>query len=112
YITEVMEVIWAIKWAVSLGFRKIIINFNSKSVVNTLKTGNVPWFVIARWLKACNQFQDIKYMHCFREINFSADSLAKKGSRLNLGKIIHHSVRPNFFVQVEMPGRKYLRFCS
>ncbi|KAI3982230.1 hypothetical protein MKX01_028360, partial [Papaver californicum] len=41
YIAEVMDVIWAIEWAVSLRFRKIIINSDSKSVINALKTGNV-----------------------------------------------------------------------
>ncbi|XP_026419869.1 uncharacterized protein LOC113315834 [Papaver somniferum] len=111
YIAEVLAVVCAIEWAVRLCCYKIVICSDSKSVVEDFKRGKIPWFIHARWVKACQSLTEITYIHCYREINFSADAPAKKGARLNLGEVIHDEGRPAFLVQIEIPDRKYYRFC-
>ncbi|XP_026386618.1 uncharacterized protein LOC113281931 isoform X2 [Papaver somniferum] len=47
-----VAVVCAIEWAITLSCRKIVINSDSQSVVADFKSGNIPWFIKARWLKA------------------------------------------------------------
>ncbi|XP_026459848.1 uncharacterized protein LOC113360563 [Papaver somniferum] len=111
YIAEVMAVVCAIEWAITLSCRNILINSDSQSVVTDFKSGNIPLFIKARWLRACQYLYEILYIHCYREINFSADSLAKEGARLNLGERIQHAGRPSSLSNIEMPDTIYYRFC-
>ncbi|XP_026383314.1 uncharacterized protein LOC113278781 [Papaver somniferum] len=52
-------------------------------------------------------FEDIQFYQVFREVNFSADNLAKKGARLNASERIVHMRRPSFLKRIEIPGVVY-----
>ncbi|XP_026416851.1 uncharacterized protein LOC113312302 [Papaver somniferum] len=111
YIGETLAVIWAIEWAVRLHCSKIIIRSDSKTVVEDFIKGEVPWCFKTRWQKAFKALAEIHYERCYRELNFSADDLAKKGAKLQMGEVIQHVGRPANLIQVEMPNRRYYRFC-
>lgn len=113
YIAEIIAVVCAIAWVGILGCNHIIISSDSKNVICDFKNNKVPWFIYSRWLQACKKLVDIQYFHNRREVNFSADSLAKKGSTLRAREIIIHSDRPADLKRVlEMPDIIYYRFCK
>ncbi|XP_026416513.1 uncharacterized protein LOC113311946 [Papaver somniferum] len=80
YIVECFAVLCVVEWDILLNATRLIIRSDSKSVINEFSTGLVPWFIKTRWRNAIRQMKDIIFEHCYREINFSADSLAKRGA--------------------------------
>ncbi|XP_026398779.1 uncharacterized protein LOC113294607 [Papaver somniferum] len=111
YITKIMVVVCAIEWAVSLECNRIIIYSESKTVISDFKNNKVPWFIFNRWAKACNGLTEIQYHHRYKEVNFSANSLAKDGALLRAEERISHIGRPQSVHRIEMPGVKYYRCC-
>ncbi|XP_026443762.1 uncharacterized protein LOC113343877 [Papaver somniferum] len=112
YIAEVLAVVGAAEWAVLLKCKYIIIRSDSAAVIGDFKKGDIPWFVRVRWLKACSSLIDVHYEHCYRELNFLADNLAKEGAKLRAGDQIHQSGRPSFLIRIEMHDVEYYMFCS
>ncbi|XP_026435147.1 uncharacterized protein LOC113332862 [Papaver somniferum] len=90
YIAETLAIIWAIEWAGKLQCYKIIIRSDSKTVVEDFIRGEVPWCFKSRWIKACKALTEINYEHCYMEINFTADDLAKRGPKLQVGQVIQY----------------------
>ncbi|XP_026445585.1 uncharacterized protein LOC113346241 [Papaver somniferum] len=104
YLAETYGVINAMKLAVQWEMKYIIIVSDSKTVIAEFFQGNVPWFIKGRWLKAIKHFKQIRYMHCYREVNFSADNTAKRGTSLDAGERQLHMGRPQFLPRIEMPN--------
>ncbi|XP_026428241.1 uncharacterized protein LOC113324121 [Papaver somniferum] len=88
FIAEIYAVLCALEWATFLQLKKIIVRSHSKAVIILANNNRVPW-----------------------EINFSADSLAKKGATLAAGERICHFGRPQTLKRIEMPDTPYYRFC-
>ncbi|XP_026399496.1 uncharacterized protein LOC113295373 [Papaver somniferum] len=101
----------AMELAVEWNMQNIIIVSDSKTVISEFVEGNFPWFIKGRWLKAMKRFNQIKFLHYNREVNFSADNVAKKGASLASGNKLVHIGRPQFLLIVEMPDVIYYRFC-
>ncbi|XP_026459016.1 uncharacterized protein LOC113359634 [Papaver somniferum] len=111
YITEVYVVICAAELAVTWDLKNIIINSYSKTLITEFAENKMPWFVRIRWHKAVKKLNSITFCHCFREVNFSADTAAKRGAKLAAGERQLHYGRPNFLTRIEMPNIEYYRFC-
>ncbi|XP_026383258.1 uncharacterized protein LOC113278707 [Papaver somniferum] len=110
FIAELYAILCALKWAVCSNCKKVIVQSDSLTVINLFKQENAPWFIRSRWVKVLQGFEDIQFYQVFREVNFFADSLDKKGARLNAGERIVHMRRPSFIKRIEMPGVVYHRF--
>ncbi|XP_026378793.1 uncharacterized protein LOC113273259 [Papaver somniferum] len=110
FIAELYAVICALELEIEWGKQKVIIVSDSKSVVNVFNQKEVPWFIRGRWKKVVRKLSIIKYLHCYREVNFSADGIAKKGASLAAGERHICIGRPSSLISVEMPDVKYYRF--
>ncbi|XP_026410505.1 uncharacterized protein LOC113305706 [Papaver somniferum] len=111
YLAEVSAVICALEWASVFSATKIVIRSDSKSVINDFSNNNIPWALKTRWINAIQKMECVVFQHTFREANFIADDLAKRGAELGAGEKIIHNVTPNFIKRVEMSNIVYYRFC-
>lgn len=110
YLAELYGILVGLEWATRWGFRRICIRSDSTSVVAAFTSNNLPWFARPRWL-AINQFYEaIRFIHIFREANFSADTMAKIGCFLDNEVGVHFDGRPQFLISVEKPHAAYYRF--
>ncbi|XP_026410456.1 uncharacterized protein LOC113305653 [Papaver somniferum] len=96
FIDEVLAIIKSIEWAVKNGWFHILIQSNSQSTIRAFQLGNLPWIVLARWYRLKTLIISLQFRNGFREINFSADSLAKKGCMMCLGQSIRYLMCPPF----------------
>ncbi|XP_026419850.1 uncharacterized protein LOC113315815 [Papaver somniferum] len=111
YIAELMAITGATEWAIQNNKLDICINSDSKAAVSAYMSGRLPWFMQVRWKRLKELLNNIKLVHSLREVNFSADSMAKKGAGLvRGGKIIFNS-KPSFIPVLESPEQIYYRFC-
>ncbi|XP_026435090.1 uncharacterized protein LOC113332795 [Papaver somniferum] len=111
YIAKSFSVIWAIEWANKLKCDKIIIRADLNSVVTDFQKGTVPWCFKTRWIKAKSSLSQLCYELCYKETNFSSDSLSKRGAQMQMGQVEHHIGKPAHLITIEMPNRKYYRIC-
>ncbi|XP_026396942.1 uncharacterized protein LOC113291645 [Papaver somniferum] len=79
YLEEIYAVVCAVELAVLWQIKKVIIVSDSKTRINDVSKREMPWFIRARWEIAIQHITDIQFKHCFRKVNFSADSIAKIG---------------------------------
>ncbi|XP_026399892.1 uncharacterized protein LOC113295785 [Papaver somniferum] len=97
YIAEVMALVTAGQWAVRKQFMDVYFSLDSRAVLVPFSSGKVPWIVLNRWKKVTENLRSISFRHSYREINFSADKLAKHGVNLNRGEIRFYYRTTNFF---------------
>ncbi|XP_026459371.1 uncharacterized protein LOC113360034 [Papaver somniferum] len=110
FIAEIYAVLYALEWAVYLHLKKDIIRSDSKAIIILADNNRAPWYIRARWQAVIKQFEDVIFQHCYRKINFSADSLAKKDATLTAGERICHLGRPQTLKRIETPDTPYYRF--
>ncbi|XP_026458902.1 uncharacterized protein LOC113359496 [Papaver somniferum] len=110
YIAEVMALIYAGEWAVRRQFLNVCFSLDSKAVLQAFSSGNVPWIVKNRWERIQKKLQSISFRHSFREVNFSADKMAKKGASLRRGKVIVYEEKPAILGELECENQAYFRF--
>lgn len=110
YIAEVYAVISALELAIEWDKQNALIVSDSKTVANDFAQGKVPWFIRSRWKNAVKKLSQIRYKHCYREVNFPADGIAKKGALLAPGERQICIGRPSHLVRVEIPDVSYYRF--
>lgn len=79
--------------------------------MQAFSSGDIPWMVEKRWQRILARMNNINFRHSFREINFSADKVAKKGSRLDRGEVIEYEEKPSFLGALEWENQTYFRFC-
>ncbi|XP_026416763.1 uncharacterized protein LOC113312223 [Papaver somniferum] len=109
FIAAVVSVICATEWAIKIQCSKIIVRSSDKTVMENFRKGVVPWYLRARWLKSITGLADIQYEDCYKEINFTAESLERYGTRLSQGVTIIQNGKPSSLAQVEMPHTTYHR---
>ncbi|XP_026458687.1 uncharacterized protein LOC113359235 [Papaver somniferum] len=111
YIAELMAITGAAEWDIQNNKLDICINSDFKAAVSAYMSGRLPWFMQVRWKRLKELLHNIKLVHSLREVNFSADSMAKKDAGLvRGGKIIFNS-KPSFIPVLESPEQIYYRFC-
>ncbi|XP_026419471.1 uncharacterized protein LOC113315406 [Papaver somniferum] len=110
YIAEVMALITTGECAVGKHLTDVCFSLDSKTVILAFTRGKVPWIVKNRWRKMKKTLRSITFRHSYREVNFSADQLAKKGITLGKGVVILYEGRPNFLRIMEQEDAHYFRF--
>ncbi|XP_026399703.1 uncharacterized protein LOC113295587 [Papaver somniferum] len=83
YLAELYGIIVGLEWAMQWGFSRICIRSDSMGVVEAFKNNSIPWFARNRWILICRHYTSIRFIHTFREVNFSADAMEKRGCLLN-----------------------------
>ncbi|XP_026383255.1 uncharacterized protein LOC113278681 [Papaver somniferum] len=111
YVDDALAVVWDIEWAVKLQCSKIFIRSHFLTVIEDAKKGVIPWCLQSRWMKAKKEITETIYEQSYKEVNFSAIELAKQGARLPQGSVVVNRGNPSSLSQIELPGRKYYRFC-
>ncbi|XP_026419632.1 uncharacterized protein LOC113315586 [Papaver somniferum] len=82
YYAEVMALLCAGEWEIKNGKLDVTFRIDSKAVITTFTTGHIPWFGITRWRKITEKLQVLRFVHNYREVNLSADSMAKMGANM------------------------------
>ncbi|XP_026403781.1 uncharacterized protein LOC113299070 [Papaver somniferum] len=111
YIAELMAITGAAEWAIQNNKLNVCFNSDSKAAVSAYMSGRLPWFMQVRWKRLKELLHNIKFVHSLREVNFSADSMAKKGAGLVRGEKIIFNSKPSFIPALESPEQIYYRFC-
>ncbi|XP_026400004.1 uncharacterized protein LOC113295885 [Papaver somniferum] len=86
YFAEVMALLCAEEWAIKNGKLEVIFRIDSKAVIKAFTSGHIPWFAVTRWSKITERLQSWCFIHSYREVNFSADFMAKKGANMARGE--------------------------
>ncbi|XP_026443726.1 uncharacterized protein LOC113343824 [Papaver somniferum] len=110
FLDELYGVVVGLEWAIQWGYRRILIRSDSTSVLGILERKSLPWFVQQRWKTVCQHYDSIRFVHSFREANFSADKMARRGCNLGHRVGIHYVGRPDFLISIELPNVAYFRF--
>ncbi|XP_026420238.1 uncharacterized protein LOC113316235 [Papaver somniferum] len=110
YISEVMGLVIAGEWAVRKRFMDVYFILDSKAVSIAFASGEIPWIVLNRWKKVTANLRNISFRHAYREINFSADSLAKQGANLIRGELRFYTGKPSFLRIIENENAYYSIF--
>ncbi|XP_026428512.1 uncharacterized protein LOC113324408 [Papaver somniferum] len=110
FMAEVFAVINDCEWAISKGFFKLCIRTDSQAVISSFSADKIPWYVQTRWNKIVEVLISCQFIHSYREINFSADGLAKMGALLARGENKIFLSRPSFMIQMENPDITYYGF--
>lgn len=110
YMAELYGILVGLEWATQWGYRQVVIRSDSTSVITDLKKDNIPWFAQQRWMDIKGLYDSIWFVHTFRETNFAADGMAKRGYHLEDGVELHIVGRPNFLHSVEYPNVNSYRF--
>ncbi|XP_026420214.1 uncharacterized protein LOC113316209 [Papaver somniferum] len=90
YLAEIFCVIIGLEWALKFGIGNVCIRTYSLAAV-TVFSGNIldlPWFIQSRWVSVRARYNNIRFIHIFREANFSVDALAKKDACYKMKKVL------------------------
>lgn len=72
------------EWAHDAQVAKVMVQTDSKCVIQRFMRNKIPWCFIARWQRVHNKFEALHFKHAQRE-DFSRNCLAKRGVQLNRG---------------------------
>ncbi|KAF6174510.1 hypothetical protein GIB67_004704 [Kingdonia uniflora] len=111
FIAECEAIIHGVEYAASFGWLIAWIESDSTTAVEAFKTNNIPWTLVAAWENASRNMRNIQFSANWREANFSADALSKKGALLHEGVSMYVMGRPDFLKKIEVPMQEYFRLC-
>ncbi|XP_026452161.1 uncharacterized protein LOC113352566 [Papaver somniferum] len=80
YLAEVMALIVAGARVVQKKYKKVCFILDSKEILLAFSNDKIPWIVVNRWNNIRKHISEITFIHSYREINFFADKMAKKGA--------------------------------
>ncbi|KAF6174588.1 hypothetical protein GIB67_006240 [Kingdonia uniflora] len=80
YIVETTAIISGVQRAVAQGWRQVWVVSDSAAAIKAFLKDNIPWSFRTTWNLITHLFQNIRFSHVWRECNFSADHLARRGS--------------------------------
>ncbi|OVA19111.1 Ribonuclease H domain [Macleaya cordata] len=108
FVVEALAFIFGLEWAKDMGWSNIWITSDSQVAIRCFVEEKVPWFILPR-LNNVRQNLTLKFSSVFRENNFAADTLSKRGALLPPGIKDTFDHRP-VFLAVENPNTCYFRF--
>ncbi|XP_026398661.1 uncharacterized protein LOC113294484 [Papaver somniferum] len=112
YLAEVVALVVAGEWSVKKRYENVCFSLDSKAVLLAFNNDRIPWIVVNRWNNIRKHIPMITFIHSYREINFSADKMAKQGVLLARGTVMYYEDKPSFLPQLEREDGVYLRFSS
>ncbi|XP_026417275.1 uncharacterized protein LOC113312753 [Papaver somniferum] len=112
YLAELFCIIVGLEWAIKFEIQNICIRTDSMSDVLVFSGDNneVPWFLRSRWMAVRARYNMIRFVHSYREANFAANCMAKRGCFLEEGEGLSYDNRPDFLLSIELPNVSYFRF--
>ncbi|KAF6149739.1 hypothetical protein GIB67_017472 [Kingdonia uniflora] len=108
YIAEIQAIIEGIEQAIQLDWRKFWVVSDSAAAIQAFRTNKVPWRFSTRWSSIREQILSIRFSHVWRETNFTADQMARRGSRGPLEEWSED--RPSYLTKIEDNVTEYFRF--
>ncbi|XP_026417047.1 uncharacterized protein LOC113312511 [Papaver somniferum] len=111
YYAEIFAILMAGEWAIHHVFKDLVFRTDSKDVISAFQSNKLPWFVVTRWGKICAVVIAWSFKHSYKEVNFSADTMAKRGARLRRGEQRIFGSKPSFLSYLENTDQVYFRFC-
>ncbi|KAF6174009.1 hypothetical protein GIB67_039960 [Kingdonia uniflora] len=111
FMAECEAIILGVEHAASLCWLIAWKESDSTTIVEAFKTNNIPWILEATSENARRNMRYIRFSANWREANFSADALSKKGALLQDGVRKSETGRPAFLKKIEVPMQEYFRFC-
>ncbi|KAF6176409.1 hypothetical protein GIB67_010857 [Kingdonia uniflora] len=103
FMVECEAIILGVEHAASFGWLIAWIESDSTTAVEAFKTNNIPWILEASWENARRNMRNIRFLANWREANFSADALSKKGALLQEVVCESEMGRPAFLKKIEVP---------
>ncbi|XP_026437402.1 uncharacterized protein LOC113335592 [Papaver somniferum] len=82
YFAEVCVVIYGDMLAKRWNTRKLCVQSDSMSCIQAFQNDALPWKLRKKWRLARNFYSNIRFIHKYREVNFSADASAKQACLL------------------------------
>ncbi|XP_026459876.1 uncharacterized protein LOC113360595 [Papaver somniferum] len=110
FYAEVCAIIYGAIVAKRWNMRSICIRSDSKSCIQAFQKGELPWKLVQKWKIGKSYYKNLRYIHSYREVNFSADASAKQACLLDEDIFEFYEGRPGFIPSMEWPGRVYYRF--
>ncbi|XP_026399159.1 uncharacterized protein LOC113295012 [Papaver somniferum] len=112
YLAELFCVIVRLEWDVKFGVEDACIKTDSMRAILAYSRdiNEVPWFLRSRWVAARSRYNNVRFFHTYREVNFAADTTAKRGCLLNNEEGISYENKPDFLRSIELPNVSYFRF--
>ncbi|XP_026435319.1 uncharacterized protein LOC113333013 [Papaver somniferum] len=110
FYAEVCAVIYGLMIAKRWNVPRIFIRSDSMRCIQALQKGEVLWDLAQKWRMARDFYSKIRYIHSYKEVNFSADSLAKQACLLAEYVYKFYEGRTLFMRAIEWPGEVYFRF--
>ncbi|XP_026450762.1 uncharacterized protein LOC113350872 [Papaver somniferum] len=98
FYAEVCAIIYGAIMAKRWNMRSICIRSDSKSCIQAFQKGELPWQLVQKWKIAKSYYINVRYIHSYREVNFSADASAKQACLLaedifeflRVGQVLFH----------------------
>ncbi|XP_026431656.1 uncharacterized protein LOC113328879 [Papaver somniferum] len=110
YIAEVMALVLAGEWAIKRGYINIFFSLNSRAVLSAFVSERIPWIVNVRWKIIKKKLRGIDFKDLYKETNFSATKMAKKGALMARGEWEHYDYKTIFLGEMETENTSYFRF--
>ncbi|KAL5719505.1 hypothetical protein ACHQM5_012271 [Ranunculus cassubicifolius] len=109
YMAECWGILESLELAKGQGWHSIDLECDSAAAIQAFSSGKVSWEMAKRWDR-CKLNMDIRLTVVWRELNFGADTVAKKGASLNEGMQMVEMGRPTWLLSLETPDIPYFRF--
>ncbi|XP_026378329.1 uncharacterized protein LOC113272746 [Papaver somniferum] len=110
FYAEVCAVIYGAIVAKRWNMRSICIRSDSKSCIQGFQKGELPWQLVQKWKIVKSYYNNVRYIHSYREVNFSADASTKQACLLAEDIFELYEGRSGFIPSVEWLARVYYRF--
>ncbi|XP_026378216.1 uncharacterized protein LOC113272618 [Papaver somniferum] len=110
FYAEVCAITYGVMLTKRWNVRNICVQSDSMSCIQDFQKGELPWQLRKKWRMAKEFYNNIRYIQKYREVNFSADALAKRVCLLAEDTFEFYEGRPVFLLSVEWPGGVYFRF--
>ncbi|XP_026458923.1 uncharacterized protein LOC113359506 [Papaver somniferum] len=112
YLAKLFCVIVGLKWTLKFEVRNICIHTDFMGAVLAYSSdiGVVSLFLRQRWVAVRARYNTIRFVHTYKEANFAANKMAKRGCLLNDGEGMSYDGRPDFISSIELPNVSNFRF--
>ncbi|XP_026377719.1 uncharacterized protein LOC113272019 [Papaver somniferum] len=110
FYAEVCAIIYGIILAKIFNVKKIYVHSDSMSCIQALQKGELHWQLTPKWKMAYAFYNNVRYVHSYREANFTTDALAKQAYLLVEDSYEFYEGRRMFILAVEWLGEVYYRF--
>ncbi|XP_026417344.1 uncharacterized protein LOC113312823 [Papaver somniferum] len=110
FYVEVCVIIYGLMLDKRWNITKICIRSDSMSFIKSLQKGELSWELAQRWRMTRAFYSSIRYIHSYRDANFTDDALDKQACLLVEDIFEFYEGMPAFIQAIEWPDKVYYRF--